>query len=62
MAEYKGRDVIFLVCMDKDYKNIKRMYKIPTSDIDNIQGIQIYNKPSRYSKWERYRLSDEGSI
>ncbi len=55
----QGRDILYLVCMDEGYKNIKRLYKIPTSDIDHIQTIQIYDKTSRSSKWEKYRLSHE---
>lgn len=52
-----GRDIIYLVCMDKGYKNVKRLYRIPTTDIDYIQTIQIYGNNN--SKWEQYRLRDE---
>jgi len=50
-------DTVVLICMDKKWKNVIRIYIIPT-DCINSKKITIPGHPSRESKWEEFRISD----
>jgi len=54
----KEFDYIFIVCMDRKWSIIERIYAIPKEEIFNLSGITIYENPSRGSKWEKFRLKD----
>lgn len=49
------------IVVEKPWKNVKRVYVIP-EDSSELYGkiyISIYDKPSRESKWEKFRVDEK---
>lgn len=59
----KPIDYIIFYCVDKNFRNIERIYIIPKSEIIGRQGITFVKDPSRGIPWyEKYRVKDEGTL
>lgn len=50
-------DNLLLVCIDRERKNVKRTYIIPSEDTCSISSITIYAH-AELSKWEKYRIDE----
>jgi hypothetical protein len=51
---------LFILCMDKDSKNVTRVYIIPESELYGITTVTIYDKTIRgISKWEKFRVDEK---
>lgn len=50
-------DIIYLVCMSKDLKDVERIYKIKSEKIDK-DSIAIIKDPSRSAKWEKFKIDE----
>ena len=56
--ESRKFDTLFIVCMNSNFKKVKRIYIILKEDVGNISVIAILENPSRYSKYEKFRVKD----
>jgi hypothetical protein len=44
-------DTLIFACMDKNWKNVERMYIIPESELYGLTGISITEKGKKYEKF-----------
>lgn len=55
-------DTLFFVCLDKDRKNIERIYVIPWEDVVKTTNIEIVKNPSRCTWYDNvnnaYRIDE----
>lgn len=53
-------DTLFLICMDKNWKNVERVYVVPISEFYDRTHIAIVKNPLRYFQWyEKYRVDEK---
>lgn len=52
-------DTLMLVCMSEDYKDIVRIYAIPTDKLSFSQGITIYEDPKFPAWYEEFRIDEK---
>lgn len=50
-------DIIYLVCMSKNLKDVERMYKIKSENIDR-NSIAIIKDSIRTTKWVKFRIDE----
>lgn len=56
----KNCDILYFACMDKNYKNMERVYRIPSKYVLGLNSVTFYRylSPSLSYKWERFRLEE----
>lgn len=54
-------DTLFILCMDKERRNVKRVYIIPDKELLSLTGITIIGNlhPVIGSKWEMFRTDEK---
>jgi len=56
---YHNFDALFLSCMDKDRKNIERLYIIPESELYGDVHLSIYMGSLKYPWYENFRVDEK---
>lgn len=50
-------DTLFVLCMDKNMKNVERVYTIPEEELYGMKSLTIMG--SENSKWEMFRIDEK---
>lgn len=60
LQNINGRDTLFIVCMDKNWVNIDRIYRILIKDIGDRISVCITENPTKGSQWyDQYRMDED---
>lgn len=51
-------DTVVLLCMDEEWKNVVRVYIIPSENIEKLH-LAIYTGTTKVSKWDEFRVDEE---